>query len=121
MKLLLKLAIVALLANATWHLWAIYSAHFKFKDAVQAAAQYGSNKSEDELRSRILELAAQYDLPITEASFTVRREAHHTIVDGSYERKVELAPGFVYPWPFSWRIDTLSVEDLQNDRLIVPK
>jgi hypothetical protein len=116
MKVLLKLAIVALLANATWHLWGVYAAHFKFKDAVQSASQYNGGKSEQELRSRILELAAQYDVPVTEATLTVRREQNHTVTDGSYIRPVELLPGFRYPFTFSWHVDTFTVTGAPNER-----
>jgi hypothetical protein len=109
MKLLLKLAIVALLANATWHIFGVYSAHFKFRDAVQSTTQFNSGKSEYEVRSRILELAAQYDVPVTESNFTLRHEENHTIVDGSYSRPVELAPGFSYPFTFTWHVDTFTL------------
>jgi hypothetical protein len=109
MKILLKLALVALLANVTWHLWGVYSAHFKFKDAVQSATQYNTEKSEQELRSRILELAAQYDVPVTDASFTLRRTENHTIAEGSYTRPVELLPGFSYPLTFNWQVDTMAM------------
>ena len=109
MKVLLKLAIVALLANMTWHLWGVYSSHFKFKDAVQSATQYGTEKSEQELRSRIMELATQYDVPVTDENFTLRREENHTIAEGTYTRPVELRPGFSYPFTFKWRVDTLGL------------
>ena len=109
MKVLLKLAVVALLANATWHFWGVYSAHFKFKDAVQSATQYNTEKPEHEQRARILELAAQYDVPLTAASFTVRREENHVIAEGSYTRPVEFLPGFTYPMKFDWKVDVLSM------------
>jgi hypothetical protein len=109
MKVLLKLVIVAVLANATWHVWGVYAAHFKFKDAVQSASQYNGARSDQELHSRILELAGQYDLPVTDANFTIRRDQNHTITDGSYIRPVELFPGFSYPLTFSWHVDTFTV------------
>ena len=109
MKVLLKLAIVALLANATWHLWGVWAAHFKFKDAVQSASQFNGSKSESELQSRIVELAAQYDVPVTDANFTLRREEDHTIADGSYKRPVELFPGFPVPFTFKWHVDTFAL------------
>ena len=109
MKVLLKLAIVALLANATWHVWGVYAAHFKFKDAVQSASQFNGARSDQELHSRILELAGQYDVPVTDADFTIRRDQNHTITDGSYSRPVELFPGFSYPLTFSWHSDTFTV------------
>ena len=109
MKALLKLAIVAILANATWQLWGVYSAHFKFKDAVQSTTQYNSGKSDQELRTRILDLAAQYDVPVTDANFTLRREEDHTIADGSYKRPVELFPGVPVPFTFKWHVDTFAL------------
>src|SRR5258707_15709732 len=105
MKPLLKLAFVALIANATWHLWGVYAAHYKFKDAVQSLTQYSADKPEQELRDRILALGAQYDVRITESNFTITRKENHTIVDGAYTRPVDLAPGFTYPWSFTWQVD----------------
>ena len=109
-KTLLKLAIVALVANATWHLWGAYTAHFKFKDAVQSASQFSSDKSEDERRQRGVYLAGEYEVPVSESDFTITREENHTIIDGAYERAIELAPGFTYRWPFKWHVDTFSVK-----------
>ena len=34
--------------------------------------------------------------------------SNHTIVDGSYVRPVDLLPGYQYPWPFTWHIDTFT-------------
>jgi hypothetical protein len=110
-KTLLKLAIVAFVANATWHLWGAYTAHFKFKDAVQSASQFGGDKSEQELRERVLYLAGEYDVPVTESDFTITRHESHTVIDGAYTRPVDLAPGFVYRWPFTWHVDTFSVKN----------
>ena len=116
MKVLLKLAIVALLANATWHLWGVYAAHFKFKDAVQSASQFNGTRSEQELQSRILELAAQYDVPVTETTFTLHREQNHTIIDGAYVRPVEFLPGFRFPVTFKWHVDTFTMTGAPNER-----
>jgi hypothetical protein len=116
MKVLLKLAIVALLANTTWHLWGVYAAHFKFKDAVQSASQFQGARSEQELQSRILELASQYDVPVTESNFTLRHEQNHTIIDGSYVRPVEFLPGFKYPLTFNWHVDTFTVTGAPGER-----
>lgn len=120
MKTLIKLALVALVANATWHVWGVYAAHFKFKDAVQSLAQYSADKSESEMRQRILELAAQYDVPITDSSFTLTRKDNHTIVDGAYSRPVDLAPGFTSPWTFSWHVDVFTVKPPKLDGGGVP-
>ncbi len=120
MKRLLKLALVALIANATWHLWGVYAAHFKFRDAVQSLAQYSSEMSEQDVRGRVLALAAQYDVPVTEERFTLSRKENQTIVDGAYTRPVDLAPGFSYPWSFTWHVEVFTVKPPKLDGSAVP-
>ena len=106
---LAMLIAVALIANATWQLFIAYSAHFKFTDSVENVSQFGADRSEAELRSRVMELAGEYDVPLTEQSFTLERDERHTVVAGSYTRPVGLFPGFSYNWPFRWHVETLSV------------
>ena len=107
-KLILKLAIVALVANATWRVGSAYVAHYKFEDSVQQAALFRGKQTDDMLRQRIFALASDYDIPITEEDVTLTSAEHHTIVDGDYTRTIEIVPGFEYPWPFKFHIDTLS-------------
>ena len=107
-KLILKLAVVALLANASWRVGGAYVSHYKFEDSVQQAALFRGTKSDDVLRQRIFELASDFDIPVTEDQVTLTTSNHHTIVDGSYTRIIELAPGFTYPWEFTFHVDALS-------------
>jgi hypothetical protein len=107
-KLLIKLAIVALVANAAWHVMAAYTSYYKFKDAVQQTTQFGNDKNLDQLKARVLALAADYDLPIGDDDVTVKREMLHTIVDGSYVKSIDLAPGYSRPWTFTFHTDTFS-------------
>ena len=116
MKTLLKLALVALVANATWHVFQAYSAHYRFKDAVESTAQYRGNKTETDVRDRVLELASQYDVPVTRENLSVTIGEKHTIVETSYARPVDLLPGFTYPWPFSVHVDTFTVSQYANGR-----
>ena len=104
-KPLLKLAVIALIANAAWQVAAVYITHYKFRDAVQSAAQYGTALSIDQIRQRVLDLATEYDVPSPADSFTVSRDGAHTLIDGSYTRPVSLAPTLSYPWPFTWHVD----------------
>jgi hypothetical protein len=105
MKLLVKLALVAVVANATWHLFTVYSENYKFKDAVQYAAESRGDKTDDQVRQEVLAIAAQAEVPIDEEHLTVRHEDTHTIVDGTYTRTVELFPGLTTQWPLAAHVD----------------
>jgi hypothetical protein len=110
LKVLLKLALAALIANAAWRVGSAYMQYYKFKDAIFETAQFGSDKTRVELRQRVLDLASQYDVPLREDDLTVRRdERNHTYVDGSYQHPVDLLPGYRYPLPFTVHVDVFTV------------
>ena len=105
MKTLLKLALLAIVANATWHAFVVYSTHWKFIDGIQYAAQFRGDKTDEQLRQQVLEMASQAELPIDEGQLTVTRVETRTTVDAEYTRAIELFPGFSYPWPFKVHVD----------------
>ena len=107
MKLIIKLLIAAAIANAAWRVGSAYAAHYRFKDAVEQLTQYRGDRSDDQLRARIIELASQYDIPVDDESLTIQHdELNHTKVDAAYTRELELFPGFKYPWAFKIHVDT---------------
>src|SRR4051812_13802564 len=105
-KLLIKLAIAALIAHAAWRGAVAYSHFYKFKDAVEQTTQYGPEKSDKELHDRILELAAQYDVALDDDDFTIQHGGNHTVVDGSSDTEVELVPGYKKTFPLAFHVDT---------------
>jgi len=109
-KTLLKLAIVALFANAAWQAVNAYWPHYKFKDAVRSTAEYRGDRNDVQLRARILEIAANYDVPLGGDELEVRREETRTIIDASYVRAVDLIPGYTYRWPFRLHVETRSID-----------
>jgi hypothetical protein len=116
-KLLVKLAIAALIANAAWRVGSAYLRFYRFTDAVTQAVQFTPERAGAELPERIVQLASQYDVPLSANDFTVERDARsHTIVDGSFTQPVDLAPGFKYDWPFRLHVDVLSLGALQSPR-----
>jgi hypothetical protein len=106
-KTLVRLAFVALVANAAWQFVTVYWAHIKFSDAVESATQFRGDKTDAVLRARILELAAQLDVPVSNEDLTIQVVNNHTLVDSSYTRRVEFVPGFSYSWPFTVHTDTV--------------
>ena len=120
-RLLLKLAVVALVANATWHLFGVYAPHYRFKDGVQYAAQFRGDLSDDALREKVLSLASQFEVPVTADDVSVTHNGNHTFVQVSYVRQVELAPRLVRPWPLSFNVDVLTLNAPRGPDSAAPK
>jgi hypothetical protein len=108
-KLALKLGIAALIANAAWQAGQTFAAHYQFRDAVRQAALV-RGQTDAQLQQRVLELAAEYGIPLTPEAFTIRREERHIYVQGGYERVVPLAPRVEYPWRFDWEVDAYVID-----------
>ena len=107
-RLILKLVVAALIASAVWRLGSAYIAFYKFQDAVREAAMY-ETKSDSDLRERIAALAEQFDVPLdadTNDAVKIDRQERHIWIQGSYVQPIELLPGYLYPWSFSWKVDT---------------
>ena len=121
LRLLLKLVIAALIANAVWRAGSAYLTFYRFKDAVTEAAQYSKVKSPDDLRQRILDLASDYGVQLAEGEVTVRLQDNHTLIDASYTQGVDLFPGFRYQWPFSFNIDSLGIIPIKPRSLTTPQ
>jgi len=113
LKLILKLFVAALIANAAWRIGSSYVAFYKFKDAITEEAQFGADKSVDEIRGRVSGLAQQFDIPIDGDDVTVVKESQRTRIAGSYKKTIEVVPGFKYPWPFSWDVETINFAKIQ--------
>jgi hypothetical protein len=114
LKLLVKLALVALIANAVWRIGSAYIQFYRFTDAVTQAAQFGTERSRADLPQRVAQLASEYDVPLSVNDFTVQRDdRNHTVIDGSYTQPVDLAPGYRYAWPFTLHVDVLNVGAFQ--------
>jgi len=99
-----------MLANGTWRVGSAYAQHYRFTDAVTQTTQYRRNRSDDQVRARVFELAASYDIPLSEDNLTITQRENHTIVDCEYKRPIELFPGFTHAWPFTVHVDTFVIE-----------
>ena len=119
-KAIIKLVIVALLANAIWRIGSAYISHYRFKDAVNEMALHSKGKTLEEMKDKVLELAAAYDEPINSDAVSVRRDDPHTIIEGSYKKPVLLAPGFEYAWPFTINVDAMVIVPVKLGDLANP-
>jgi hypothetical protein len=119
-RTLLKLAVVALVANTTWHLFLIYSPHYKLRDAVQYTSQFRGDMTDEALRDKILSLAVQYELPIGEDEVRVTHDDFQTTVEIAYVQTVEIVPRVTRRWPLSMKVQTLNSRK-PTDLLVPPK
>jgi hypothetical protein len=104
-KFAVKLALVALIANATWRIGSAYATAYRFEDAVHQATQFKGRKTDPELRQQLGQLATEYDVPITAEDFKIQAAPAHFMVDVSYIRPIDVFPGYTYPWPFAVHVD----------------
>jgi hypothetical protein len=106
MKAVLRLAVALLVANVAWHTWLASSSFYKFRDAVQSASQTAIGRSDEEVRGRVMELASVYSVPIREEDLSLRRDTKQLFIDGSYVQRIEVVPGYSFPWTFDLHIDS---------------
>ena len=104
-KGVIKLLIVVAVANALFHVASAYLSYFRFKDAVSELALHSADKSESQIKEKVIELAATYGEPLDVQAVEVRRNEEHTFIEGRYTKTVALFPGYEYPWPFSINVD----------------
>ncbi len=109
MRIIIKLAIAALIIHAAYQVGSAYWDHYQFTDAVQQVAQFGESEPIPEIKKRVMELAAQRHLPIPEDAISVTRLQRRIDVDGVYTRDILLAPGYKRPWTFTVDVVVLTL------------
>jgi hypothetical protein len=108
-KTIFKLAIAALIINATWHAGMAFWRYYRFKDEVQQAALFGSSKPEGDLQNGVIDTARRMQLPLAPASVNVHRDEGHTYVTATYTEQIELVPTYSFPYQFNLNLDVLTL------------
>jgi hypothetical protein len=109
MKTILKLVIAALVIHATYRAGVVYMRYYEFKDDVTQIAQFGVRRTDNELKTNVLDAARRREIPLSPDAVTVTRANHHIIVDARYLEQVELAPRYFYPWTANVHVDVLTL------------
>jgi len=104
-RTLIKLALVALVANALVRAVPVYWSHFKFKDAVQETARFSAKRSERDVQERVLSIANRFDIPIDLGDIQVRKDGETTFVETAYETEIEYFPGQRYRAHFDVKVE----------------
>jgi hypothetical protein len=109
MKTLLKLIIAAAIVHATVRAGVSYFHYYRFKDVVHHIAQFSGRASENELQNRVVQAAGDFEIPLNPGRVSVRREENHTLIDASYDDRIELLPRFYLPWKFNVSVNTYTL------------
>jgi hypothetical protein len=103
--LIIRLILVAFLANAGWRLGSEYLTHYRFREAVRELT-LTQGVTADQLRRDVLDHAARLGVPLAEETLIVRVKDRHVVVSGVYVRPITFVPGYRYPWTFNWAVES---------------
>lgn len=109
MKTIIKLAIAALIVHAGYQVGLAYWQHYQFQDGVQQVAQFAEREPLEQLKVRVLDLAAERGLPIGAENLEISRQQRRIEINGAYTRDILLAPGFQRPWDFTVHVIVLTL------------
>ena len=97
-KKIISLVVFVLLANAGLRVGIVYFHDQQFKDALRDLSLFSGGKSEDFLRGKVMELAAQNQIPIDPDYIEITRKVipgvgDHSSIKVSYAVLVSVVPG----------------------------
>jgi hypothetical protein len=92
MKTILALLFAALVVNACVRMGDSVWRNYQLEDAVNQEARYGTSKTASMLRRKIIDLAAEQSVPLTDADVVVEKRGSETYVSLAYAEDVELIP-----------------------------
>ena len=97
-KLVLKLALLGLLANAFYQVVPPFYTSWKFRDALKELASFSQRRSVDEILDRCVLIAKDHDLALDRTDFTVVKGKMVTTIDTRYVVDLKYIPGKPHPY-----------------------
>jgi hypothetical protein len=100
---LLALVIVAALVYAGWNVGVAWSHYRKFQDDVRNVALFGNDKSDDDLKAQVMDLASRNQVPLEPEAVAVSRRAGEVTIEAHYSELVKIAPCYAHRFDFTVR------------------
>ena len=97
---LISLAILVAIVYATVHAGGAYLRYQQFKDAVRETALFAGNKTDEQLKARVMELAQRDEVPLDPDFVHIERIADRVVISASYVEIIKLLPGYERQWQF---------------------
>ncbi len=109
LKRLIELAIAAAIFYAGWNAGVAYLHYFQFDDALTETARYGRGRTPEQLKERVLQLAAEYQIPLDPDAVVILTDTNATRIAAPYTARIKLLPNYVYeirlePKGDSWHV-----------------
>jgi hypothetical protein len=106
-KRVISLVIFLLLANAAYRVGIVYFHDQQFKDAVGEVALFAGTKPEDALKAKVMDLAAENQIPLDPDFIEIGRKSLVTPGDRvtikySYAVMIAVVPGYPRRFEFSY-------------------
>ena len=97
---IVRLVVLGLIVHAAVRIVPEFWQYLKFKDAVVEAATYAGRKTPEQVRDRVVALAAEHGVPIGPADVAVARQGDTTFVSTGWVAQLEYLPTRFYPHEF---------------------
>ena len=111
MKTILALLFAALIVNACVRIGDSVWRNYQLEDGVNQEARFGDSQTASTLRRKIIQLAADKGVELTDDDVVVERRGVETYVSLGYAEPLNLVPG-VYTYEQSYDI-TMSVQPVK--------
>ncbi len=114
MTSIIKIALALVLMTATVQGGRAALKHYTFVDTLQEALLFGGSLNEAQIAEKVMELAADREIPLDPDRLTVTREPFLITIDAPYTDTVNVLPGF---YSRAWDFDTsVAVRLLEDTR-----
>jgi hypothetical protein len=91
---LVALIIVAGLVYAGYNVSTAWFQYRTFQDAVRDAALFGNDKTDDQLKARIMDEASKHQIPLSPDDVTITRRAGEVLIEAHYVETIRILPGY---------------------------
>ena len=95
-----RLVVLGLLLHAAVRIVPEFWHYLQFKDAVVEAATYPGRLTLDELKARIVSIAARHDVPVAAADIDVAKREGTVYVSTAWTAQLEYLPTRFYAYDF---------------------
>lgn len=110
---IVKIVVVVIVLNAVTRVGVASWNYYQLRDMADETVMFGGRESPAGIQNQIMKKANELGLPVTPESITVQRFGYKTQADGKYTQAIELFPSYVYPFTFTFRVESVSMVGLK--------